>query len=817
MRRTRSSNKDVNFNIYYSKKVPQQVHFPHRKKTIRRRSTPVRDESKKRQMVFLPEKMRTKSEKTIKDSDSEGEYEEVEERGGDRIDLGADEEDEAEQSLSSVAKERVGKRKIHTMKEEDEEEEKEPVRPTPKRRRGMVAPKHERHARQTEAEHGTPAETEGEGARNHILRRQSTMTQLVNGRRPLPNSEEPEFKPIKRSPRLSWSRKSTNKEKDKQQRTLTQMMPGMPPFEIMSDEDREEALSDLEAQGKDIRAYEHAVAQRLAQQGLHQVQGGGSDEATVGHQARESEQWLMNTVDDQDELQVHPQSMTALVVESVEEVADQDDKGSYQPTQHIDAPITRTTRALRRKNERNQAQPLVDNMLPLSSSIQKSRFSLLSTPEKRRIREIPSSQSPADSPLLTQVSDEKSNRSPLKEQSGNGTRAPETPSKRKQVTFGLPLKPRSSPPILGRFQSTIQDSEEEDEDIIEEDEPSSAQCIGVNMHGRPVGSHTQAMLDQIDQACAHADEHAAWQDRGSSEELSLPTATRSIHEASPELGEQQEQPIVMQQKHILHARPSYRTAHAGIKQEPLHDIETLDLTTELYSTPPFSEPSPQDTFPSTPMVIQDDSSNEEDGPDPMPPSQNRQIHEKMPSSSSKQTSIDLDDEPVQVPRSPSTQAETQQSHSSKAEQQLQNEWLSYSQYLYTRPPQSSSMHVGPDAFSYSATPMHIHPTAAQSSQALGPQLSQATTVDELTPKRNRVQRTMNASVTPHKKASSQVFVSPNKLPPLFIPSSFPSPAKAAIEGWSSPMYGRTQDLTSSQFGATLEDFSIPLPPPLEDE
>ena len=756
-------------------------------------------------MVFLPEKMRIKSAKAVKDSESEDEG--MEEGGGVAIDLEEDEE-EAEQSSTRVAEGRGKKRKIATVKEEEEEAE-ETIRPMPKRRRKIAAPKRKHRSRQIEAasedEQGaSPNETEG-GSRSRASRRQSTMTQLVEGRRPLSDTEEPEFKPVKRSPRLSWSGRG-KKGSDKQQRTLTQMIPGMRPAEIMSDEDIEEVLSDIEADEKGSQAYGDAVTQRLAQQGLHQAEGDGSDDAVV--------------------------------VQSVEDFADVDDEDSYQPTQYIDAPITRTSRAPRLTNTGNRAGQPAYASPTTTRKAPKPRFSLLSTPEKRCIREIPSSQSPADSPLSTQVSPLKANRLPLKECSGNAIQGPDTPSRRKKVTFKEPLRERNPPPILRRFESTIQDSEDEYEEIVEEDTPSSGQRIGAD---------TQAMLKQIDQVCDDAEEDGAWPHRDSSEELGEQTATRGRNEASQVVGEQQEQSGVMRQENILHKQSPYRAAHVIVKEESLQDIEMLDLTTpepqllpeeqstaeheptsdgvelpapaeELHSTPPLIESYPQETFPSTPMVIRDDSSDEEDEPHSTPPSRGRQsLPQPTSPSSIIPPSADLNDGPIQVPRSPSAQRVTQQSHSSKAEQQLQTEWLSYSQYHITQPPQSSSMNVGPDAFSYKATPLPPRSAAALATQPSGQYLSQATTVDEVTPKKKSRHGSISANVTPHRIASSQPVISPSKPPPLFIPSSFPSPAKAVMEGWSSPVYGRTQDLRSSQFGASLEDFSIPLPPPVEDD
>jgi hypothetical protein len=118
------------------------------------------------------------------------------------------------------------------------------------------------------------------------------------------------------------------------------------------------------------------------------------------------------------------------------------------------------------------------------------------------------------------------------------------------------------------------------------------------------------------------------------------------------------------------------------------------------------------------------------------------------------------------------------------------------------------MHVAPDKFSYHATPMPPRPETQ-----LQNYMSQATTVDEVTPRKNRTQR-RSANATPRKVASSQPLSSPVKPPPLFIPSSFPSPSRARVEEWSSPVGMRTQDMF---VGGSLEDFSIPLPPPVEDD
>ncbi|CAO2655807.1 Nn.00g046100.m01.CDS01 [Neocucurbitaria sp. VM-36] len=849
--RTRPSNTDADFKVYYSKKVPQQVHFPHKQKTVRKRSTPVRDASEKRQMVFLPDKMRAKCAKVVKDSDTESESEDEHMQDDGEVMFDWQAVQEAELNMTGVAKGKGKKRKTGIINVESEEIE-ELVIPTPKRRRKTVAKKLERRfmpfEADSEVEHdATPPKTKRTGDKSKRLSRQSTLTQLVDERRLSPNKEEPDFKPVKRSLTMSHRKKSRRKGGDKQQRTLTQMIPGMRELESVSDEDLKEEPSDFETQEKGGEDYGAVVAQRLARQGLHHVEGGVGVNATSMHQVDEGKQLPTYKKKGEDEVQVEP----ATAVQSVEHVVIKEEEDSYKPTQYIDAPVTRTGRTpRRRKNKQDQTQKLADTTLPIPPRSSNSRFGLLSTPEKRRIREIPSSQSPADSPLSTQMSSHKTDRSPLKERSGNEIQTLETPSRRKKVVSIEPSKERNSPPILSRLRSTVQDSEEEDEGMIEDEALFCAQRINAHTqalldttnrskYDEAVGSQTQAIVEQIPQACARADDVCLRGDKDIC--VGVPTPIQRHFGTSPELDEQ---PNALQHKHNPLTRSSHRTASVAIKQELLDCLEMLSGTTvdpsllqgkqpaastepmneevesstqvdERYLMPPGNEPYLQDTFPSTPMVIQDESSDDDDATGSMSPSRAEQDTLKLPSTNRTQPSTDLHDEPVQVPVSPSTQRETQQSHSSKAEQQLQDEWLSYSQYVNTRPPQSSSMHVGADAFSYNATPMPPRPADASLPQSSGRDLSQATTVDELTPKKNRRQRSISAKGTPHKAASSQPFISPSKPPPIFIPSSFPSPAKAGSESWSSPVYGRTQDYRSSQFGGSIEDFSIPLPPPME--
>ncbi|KAH6865979.1 hypothetical protein BKA58DRAFT_366298 [Alternaria rosae] len=850
--KTRSSNQDADYKVYYSKKVPQQIRFPHKRKTVRRRSTPVHDG--KRQMVFLPDKMRRQGTPVVADSDEESDtdLEEDLEDGVVSIKAEVDEEEEEEEQQPARTKRKGKKRNSDGLQQEDNGEE-GPVEPTSKRRRTAAPLKNNRRSRRVEAgaDYKDDA-TATKADRERTLRRQSTMTQLVDGRKPLPDDEEPSFQPVKQSSRLSWGGRGKSEVKsDRKQRTLTQMIPGMRPQEIMSDEDLDEILSDAEAEERASQTYGDAVAQRLAQQGFYRVEGNGARENIGADDAINDMEQNLEDKHIKKEPMANSQDTPELVVQSVEDEMDEDCEDSYKPTQFIEAPATRTTRATRRGKGPRVAETEQAFYAPQGQArTRKARFSLLSTPEKRRIREIPSSQSPADSPLSTQVSPQKLHRSPLKQRSDNSILAPETPSKRKQVTFKMPSKTPIPPPTLRKFESTIQDSEDEDDGVIEEDLPAVGPATG-----KAIGADTQAVLDRIDQACADANGEEVMEDSASPQDSGDLPELRGDQEPSPELGDLQKQSS---------GRSSSTVAKSvAVKQEPGYDDDDYEdeedddatiLPTvpfnpsneerpikseantssegelplpeeQLRSTPPVIADLNQETCPSTPMAINDDSSEEAEEappPDPTPP-RSSNVHAPLFTSTDMHQSADLDGESIQVPRSPSPDHETQQSHSSKAEQQLHNEWFSYSQYVNARAPESSSMRAAPDAFSYNDTPRLPQNTAPQSNhQPSGYHPSQATTVDEITqrtPRRKRIQHFSSTHTTPHRIASSQPAISPSKPPPLFIPSSFPSPEKVAAEGWSSPMFGMTQaagGYKSSQW-ASLEDFSIPPPPPMDGD
>jgi hypothetical protein len=203
--RTRSSNRDADYKVYYSKKVPQQVQFPHKRKIVRRPSSPVRDDAK-RQMIFLPEKMKTRDIPVVADSDedSDEDLEEDLEDGGVPIEPQVKEEEEQPSARKAKGK---SKKRSSDVLPQDSDGDEEPVEPTSKRRRTVVSPKNHRRSKRVaidadDANDATAIKTN----RERTLRRQSTMTQLVDGRKPLPDSEGPEFKPVKQSSRLSWGR-----------------------------------------------------------------------------------------------------------------------------------------------------------------------------------------------------------------------------------------------------------------------------------------------------------------------------------------------------------------------------------------------------------------------------------------------------------------------------------------------------------------------------------------------------------------------------------------------------------------------------------
>ncbi|KAJ4295410.1 hypothetical protein N0V90_007422 [Kalmusia sp. IMI 367209] len=776
---TRSSNKDASFKTYYTKKAaPQQRYFPHRRKTVRRPDG-VNDDGKK-QMQFLPEMMR---KGTVQDSDDEG------------MEL-LEDINQMEDEVETRTTNKKGKKRNSDLIK-DEVEDGDSMRPTLKRRRNLAAPisRRKRAAAPAEpsSENDGSAETEPEDIQRLRLRRQSTMTQILDGRLPVPGSVEPNLKPVRRSSRTSWGSKGNKR--DQKQQTLTQMVHGLTPLVLDSDED-------LEAEGQ--ASAQHTLAEDSNKENAH---AGTSESPSIA-----------NYDDDGD---------------------DDEDEDEYHPTQFIDAPAT-IRRTPRRASTRNQPRLAASTASkPLARKSPKTRFGLLSTPEKRGVFEIQSSQSPPDSPLSTQVTPRRLGRTPLKLRSANAPRVAatlsqetaETPSKRKQVTFQEGPQEQIPPPTLKKFASTIPDSEDEDGDLSEVDSQSETDYVvreetQALLHdmdgpvtGTSVGAETQAILHQIDQACADADKDVACGDRDLIKEQQSLFANQNEESQSQELGhyrtashgtDEQIQDVTEPKPRpfssFSHHEKSRDSLTANAAQSIAIEALPSPLDVQIPSSPPIEDFGLQQ---SSPMPNDDETPGRIEEPNDDEP---REDIEDAPKTTPKQA--------IQVPGSP-PKLQTQLSHSSQAERQLHSEYQSYSQYRLPVPP-ASSMHVAHDSnYSYQATPFPPRSPSQHHLNQHSDLMSQATTVEptqfspKVTPRKIKKEHARSATTTPQKvPSSSQVEESPSKPPPLMIPSSFPSPARVTMEGWGSPLTGKKE---YSQWGgeASLEDFSIPAPPPLE--
>lgn len=790
---------------------------------------PRQDVAEPKQLRFMPELMRRRS--AI--GDSEGEDEEVVE-----LKEGPENHEGGKKRPGGKGK----KRSSDIMRDtEDEDTEEDAVRPAPKRIR-QAAKKQSRRREPvpsietsenghvvTRAPPVSTSESENEDTNVPRLRRQSTMTQMVEGRRPQPGDKEPEFKPVKRGSRSSLGK---TKDRDAKQQTLTQMVRGFAPV-VDSEEDEETEDESLEEQ----TAYTNALAEHLNRSGIFEP---ALDQTHVV--GPESEPVGMNAADDDDE-------------------EDED----YLPTQDIRP----STIAKRQTPRRTGSTALATPATSIPRKGKKPRFSLLATPERRKILEIPSSQSPPESPLSTQDTPA-GRRAALRQRSGNTQKLVETPSKRKKVAFQEDVEVVKPLPRWGRkLPSQIQDSEDEDSENLEETEDESTDgpdigaetqhmidCIDNAAVGVSIGSETQAMLDQIDQACAITDQDEVHRGREASVELGDDGIGPPHFDGSQELGESLQ---CRNQRSPSPEGPSstYIAAHIAIKQEPCDaNISALPLATSRalphVEQPGFPAPTNsrniKEEYPSSPLVVKNE---DEDDRRDMPTSLDSEpaTRQHPPTCDT----ADLEGEIIQVRRSasPSKQEtqETNRSFSSRAEQQLHSEqqgWLSYSQF--PRPPPSSSMRVFQDASSYQqspfAGPTSLRALPRQSSAAL----SQATTVDptqrspNVTPKkaRSRVastnttprkipssQRSLDVTprklrsrigstnTTPRRIPSSQPIISPQRPATLIIPSSYPSPGKLGYGGWSSPVMETSEG--GESVDASILDFSLPPPPPIVDE
>ncbi|KAF1956909.1 hypothetical protein CC80DRAFT_592935 [Byssothecium circinans] len=948
---TRTSNKKVNFKAYYSKKIPKQTYFPHRRKVVRRPDPD--DDAAEQQLTFVPENM-TRSE----DSDKENREDatDTEEVGVVIVDE-REQPEEVQQRGKTVAKR--GKKRTSDVVQEDADEEVDYVQLAPKRRKKAAAPKKKRRSTarvQSESENenegsSSPADSQVETDLKGRRRRQSTMTQMVEGRRPQPRVKEPKFKPAKKVARKSRSGKGTkDQKKDVKQRTLTQMVPGInTSFEISSDDSEIEVVGQ-EVEERESRVYNYATTQQLIERGILLP-----DDVDTDAEAHE---------------EGHPTEAG-----SRQDVQGQDDIDETREGSPIIQP-----RSSQQTSSR-QSTTTTTNTAPHSiRSSAQSRFGLLATPERRRIREIPSSQSPAESLISTQHTPNRSGRSPLLRRSANRSSVADTPSKRKQVTFQEPTQEQRPPRrSLKRFASTILDSEDEDEVLENDDGPhgnggigtqaqAPIQELGKSVKGADVAPDTQAALAEIGQACEIRDAKDATVDKETSQDLGMPQVEddRSREQGVPrnspkahqavestegievppdnyEASQQRKEPPATPRAQAVidpsHGSPSpqYLSAHAGIKREPSEAVNMsalpIPLTPTSHQMPqieharvpeatptkpqrksPFAERPPatppqerrvlQDTFPSSPMIIGDSDEEDVEESPPTPPSASlgtqKTAHKPSqrpnlpvndgPIEVTKPHHVSLDEENTQLPHSPHVptkdgdievpcspspaQQDEQESqlshlHSAAAEQQLQSEYASYSQFSPNGPP-PSSMYVGHEpGFSYQSTPYPPRPRWPPTDHFVhSGDISQATTVMDPTQtqlpnadsqqEQEQVQDLPLVANTPQKGTTKQgtesratttspiripsssqpVFnSSPARPPPLVIPSSYPSPGKMNVyleggvdegeDDWSSPLIMRGDGVGDSGRGkgysqwlgdggehASYEDFSIPAPPPM---
>ena len=799
---TRSSNQKVDYKIYYSKKPPKQLLFPAHNKTVRtKKGNKPKPQGPERQLR-IGETVGGRIgrvEDSEDEDDSQDEDEEVgarEQENGIGIEHGEParpaatrrrkskvlQEEEADQELGKTSQKRRrisnDAKKAMTTKSE-KPTSKRSIKGSPATRTGRL----KRESSEPEDRHPPeePAseeeETRSASKRRKRPDRQSTMTQFARGDKPSPGSAEPDFVPVKKP------RRSLGKGKEKGQQTLTQMVPGMFGGRTIedsgdeTDDDEEQEEDEAEANHADD-TYFHDIGEHLAQQGVYQP-ADRAEEQTVSRTSKTPEL---------------PTGKISL---------------KPPPPEKMDAGT---------KNAKSAAFL--------------SPRSILSTPQRRRMREIPSSQSPSESLLSTQTTPQtlrSHRRSPLKARSGNLNTVLDTPSKKKQVTFLEPTKRLSS---LRRIGSVVMDSDddEEEEELSEDEEPAiqggsigaQTQAMIQHIDQTDIGAETQAMIRQIDQVCANAEEDATiLSNRDLSEELGGSKTPRNHQESYAGASEiQHRAPVADPVQPYTPVRQ--RSPYSGlpkIKQEPLEEGEEDETITPRPPTKIKQEPT--DDEETTPQSSINHPSNSQ------PPSP----------STFDQDTLDLND-----PHPPSPSQHTQNtttSHTLEAEAQIQTEYLSYSQYPRLPPP--SSMHVQSDeTFTYQQTP---HPlptqrldTAANPKTSHPPSFSQATTVDSepsprksfTTPQRKstRFSGGLPDSSSPTQSSPFRIpdsqpplvgsLGSPVRPPPLLIPSSVPtSPVRGLMEG---------ERMTSSSpvfvVGDSLEEgveFSIPEGPPVDLE
>lgn len=826
---TRNSNKATTFKAYYAKKAPKQVFFPHKRKIVREKPGAwASTVHQPRQTTFIPEKLRVGN--VVRDSD--GEDEENEENLS-----SAEPEKEVEDEVEVGERGRVGKvgkfmraSRKRIMQETHYDGDEQSVRPTKKRARqpakkakGSPAVKSE-PAADTEVSprrsYASPSETEVEEDRRLRWRRQSTMTQLIEGRVPNDSDSEPKFQPVRRA-----LRRSISGGMDKKQRTLTQMVSTLTPVPVVSDEEPEEEAPN--------GAYSDALARRLASEAAAEDAVPTPDSS----------------------LPVAATQNPLAHYTAVADSEDEDEDEEYYPTQHIPAPALRRKQTPKRVSGRaSLTSPALTNDGGTPRRTPKSRFGLLATPERRKICEIPSSQSPPDTPILTQVTPAH-RRVPLVELSCAMRNIQDTPSKRKKVMFSDIVKTAPQSGGKHRFGDAVRDSEDEDDDLEDLVDEGGSAFAGRNIGAetqmqinaidhlarcQDAGAETQAELELIDQACAWEEEDQTLNDDLISPNLGERDAAAAAEEdeESQELGT----PRHLQPEQDAEGPPSNQKGSSNSSAEVIPVQHSHDETQPTLPVSPAPLPSSSTVDPSNltlttqnhyiPISKDTQAITTQTYPPEVPAaSQPRPLTQHTGT-----LELDLDGDPIQVRRSPpplpSTETQTtNRSFSSKVEQQLQLKW-SKSQFPPAHsdanestnmpPPQwqpgmgvSQATTLDPTQWSPHATPKKTQRT--QQGLDVTPRKTQRTPA--VTPKSGK----RSATITPHKIPNSQPFPSPARPDTLVIPSSFPTPSKEAAywaeaDKWLSPSGEPKWDLGPLEGSDVeeMEDFSIPAGPPADD-
>jgi hypothetical protein len=413
----------------------------------------------------------------------------------------------------------------------------------------LAAPPSETKKRMVEQVEDSQSEPESgseiEGDEYQSILRQTTLTQLGHGVQDLPTEEEG----LNRRASIRRRRQRGMTEEEKRQQTLTQMfVPGMGQ-EIGVHSEGEEVQEDVDAD------YAAAISQRLVENGLYTP-------LEAGRSRRPARNTTSMDGSDSNGRSLRPRRGRKDKLNGVK--------------QEWSTP----------KRVRVKADPL-------------------STTRRRRPLEIPSSQTPHESPEVT--APWRGTRSPLKERSTNtrATSGPQPTTEGSAKGFTHPVDPQSketarpSPAASARriIQDTIPDSEDEDEEESDAENIETGHTV--------IGEETQAMIQEIDLKCASAQTVNETKDEGiarldqishtphpqETEELPIPSSQEEFHRS-------------IKQEH-LQIEESQRTTATGTEEATAQLHSELETYTQRISIHPSSsrlsvhQEQPEQRFPSS--------------------------------------------------------------------------------------------------------------------------------------------------------------------------------------------------------------------------